>query len=48
MSDITTEQFLDLLQRNGGAQNADLAGQDLAGINLSGEALEEIMEESGY
>ncbi len=48
MSDITTEQFLDLLQRNGGAQNADLAGQDLAGINLSGETLEEIMEEEGY
>ncbi len=48
MSDFTTEQFLDLLQDRGGAQNADFTGHDLTGINLSGEALEEILEQMGY
>lgn len=48
MSDLTTEQFLDLLQRNGGSQNLDLTSRDLTGINLSGETLEEILEERGF
>jgi len=48
LADLTTEQFLDLLQERGGAQNTDFAGHDLAGINLSGEALEEILAELGY
>jgi len=48
MSDITTDQFLDMLQRSGGARNLDLEGRDLSGINLSGEVLEEMLEEQGY
>ena len=48
MADYTTEQILDLLERKGGAANLDLTGQDLTGINLSGEVLEELLEETGY
>ncbi len=48
MSDLTTDQLLDMLQRNGGARNLDLEGRDLSGINLSGEVLEELLEEQGY
>jgi len=48
MSDLTTDQFLDMLQRSGGARNLDLEGRDLSGINLSGEVLEELLEEQGY
>lgn len=48
MADYTTEQILDLLERRGGAANLDLTGHDLTGINLSGEALEELLEEIGY
>ncbi len=48
MSDLTTDQLLDLLQRNGGPRNLDLEGRDLSGINLSGEVLEELLEEQGY
>lgn len=48
MSDLTTNQFLELLQRNGGARNLDLEGKDLSGIDLSGEMLEELLEEQGY
>ncbi len=48
MSDLSTEQFLDLLQRQGGPRHLDLAGRDLSEIDLSGEALEEVLEELGY
>ncbi|MBI2886093.1 MAG: pentapeptide repeat-containing protein [Chloroflexi bacterium] len=48
MSELTTEQVLELLQRQGGSQNVDLSGRDLTGIDLSGEALEELLEEQGY
>jgi len=48
MADYTTEQLLSLLERKGGAANLDLTGHDLTGINLSGEALEELLEEIGY
>lgn len=47
MSDITTEQFLDLLLREGGSKRLNLAGRDLSEIDLSGEALEDLMEEMG-
>ena len=48
MSELTTEQLLELIQRHGGARDIDLADHDLSGINLSGETLEELLEEQGY
>ena len=45
MADFNTEQLLEMLQRQGGAGNLDLSGHDLTGINLSGEALEELLDE---
>ena len=48
MADFNTEQLLEMLQRQGGAGNLDLSGHDLTGINLSGEALEELLDELGY
>lgn len=48
MSDVTTEQLLDIIQRNGGARALDLANRDLTGIDLSGELLEELLDEQGY
>ena len=47
MSDITTEQFLDLLLREGSPKKLNLSGRDFSEIDLSGEALEELMEEMG-
>ena len=46
MADFNTEQLLEMLQRQGGAGNLDLSGHDLTGINLSGEALEELDRKS--
>jgi uncharacterized protein YjbI with pentapeptide repeats len=48
MADYNTEQLLEMIQRQGGAANVDLSGHDLTGINLSGEVLEELLEEMGY
>jgi len=47
MSDLTTEQFIDLLLRRGGPQRLDLAGRDFNEIDLSGEMLAELLEEMG-